>query len=61
MNIEIEKSMEGADYSKKKGGVTIKLFTTSVTCDDLLHGSFAKIGLVVWFDKALWPKEEEPS
>lgn len=55
----VENAMEGADYSKKKGGVTIKLFTTAVTCDDLMHGQFSKVGLIVWFDRALWTKEEE--
>lgn len=53
----IENSMDAADYTKKRGGTVIKLFTDQVQVDDLMAGKFKKIGLVVWFDKSLWPTE----
>lgn len=45
--------MEGMDYSKKKCGVTMKLLTTEITCDEMLNDTFKKVGLILWFDKAI--------
>lgn len=49
----VHECMEGMDYSKKKGGVTMKLLTTEITSDEMLTGEYRKVGLILWFDKVI--------
>lgn len=52
----VDQSMEKADYSKKKGGVSLTVLTTEITVGDLLEGKFKKCGMILWFDRELYPK-----
>lgn len=58
-NIRVQnvfQSSEGMNYSKKKGGTTIRLFTQEVSADDLLSQTPKRIGLVIWFDREIYKK-----
>jgi hypothetical protein len=54
----VDQCFESAEYSKKKGGVSMKILTKEVSVDDLLAGSFKKCGMIIWFDRDLYPKPE---
>lgn len=52
----LDQTTEAMDYSKKKGGTTVRFITTEITVDDLLSGKPKKCGMVIWFDRELYPK-----
>lgn len=53
-NIKIQNivtSSDQIDYSKKKGGCTMRFFTDQISAADLMSGKHKNIGLVLWFDR----------
>jgi hypothetical protein len=56
----VDECFLAADYDHKNHGVKLKIGTTGITLDDLLSDKpFKKVGVVLWFDRELYPKEAE--
>lgn len=57
----VDECMISANYRKKHNAVDLRIGTTGITLSDLLSDKPSKnMGMVIWFDRSLWPGNQTP-